>query len=178
MGAGPPGGPWYRGEVARAFTDPGPLEFESDITRNTGVANSSAFISVPFDLKETFGVGNLVPVVAVFDGTVIYRGSLSTRGDRGALLVMRKDVRAELGKEPGDRVHVELRLDTGPREVEVADDLAAALARAGLRDRFDALAYSHRKEFVRWVEEAKRPETRQRRIEGTCAKVAEGKNPN
>ena len=169
---------WYRDGVARAFTDPGPVEFEAEIVRNTAVANSSAFIEFPHDLKETFGVGNLVPVVATFDGSVTYRGSLARMGGPRAVLVLRKDVRAELGKEPGSRVAVSLRLDDSPREMEVADDLAAALDRAGARDRFEALAYSHRREFVRWIEEAKRPDTRQRRIEGTCTMVLAGQNRN
>jgi uncharacterized protein YdeI (YjbR/CyaY-like superfamily) len=99
-------------------------------------------------------------------------------GGPRAVLVLRKDVRAQLGKQPGDRVAVCLRLDDAPREVEVAHDLAAALDRAGARDRFEALAYSHRREFVRWVEEAKRPDTRQRRIEGTCTMVLAGRNRN
>jgi hypothetical protein len=160
--------------VGKQFTDPGPLEFEATIVRNTGVANSSAFIEFPYDLNEYFGVGNLVPVVATIDGTVTYRGSLAKMGGERALLVLRKDVRARLGKEPGDRLAVTVQLDRQPREVTVAADLAEALERAGLRDRFEALAYSHRKEFVRWVEEAKRPDTRQRRIEGTCEKVGSG----
>jgi hypothetical protein len=161
--------------VAREFTDPGPLDFEAEIVRNTAVANSSAFIEFPHDLKETFGVGNLVPVVATFDGRVTYRGSLARMGGPRAVLVLRKDVRSELGKEPGDRVGVSLRLDTVPRQVEVADDLAAALERAGMGDRFDALAVSHRREFVRWVEEAKRPDTRQRRIDGTVTMIEGGR---
>jgi len=164
--------------MARVFTDPGPLEFEAEIVRNTRVANASAFIEFPHDLLETFGVGNLVPVVATFDGRVTYRGSLAKMGGPRAALVLRKDVRSELGKEPGDRVGVSLRLDDSPREVEVPSDLAAALERAGVRDRFGALATSHRREFVRWVEEAKRPETRQRRIDGTCAMVGEGRTRN
>jgi hypothetical protein len=164
--------------MARVFTDPGPLDFEAEIVRNTDVANSSAFIEFPHDLKETFGVGNLVPVVAVFDGRVTYRGSLAKTGGPRPVLLLRKDVRAELGKEPGDRIGVSLRLDDSPREVEVPSDLAAALDRAGVGDRFGALAPSHRREFVRWVEEAKRPETRQRRIDGTCAMVGEGRTRN
>lgn len=55
-------------------------------------------------------------------------------------------------------------LDTAPREVSVPQDFAAALAEAGLTDRFAALAFSHRKEHVRAIEEAKTPETRARCI--------------
>jgi len=66
---------------------------------------------------------------------------------------------------------VDLELDTAPRDVEVPDDLAAALDAACARAAFDRLSYTHRKEHVRAVEDAKRPETRRRRIEATVAKL-------
>ena len=62
-------------------------------------------------------------------------------------------------------------LDSAPREVDVPKDFAAALKKAGPRASFDALWYSHRKEHVRAIEEAKAPETRARRIEKSVAKV-------
>jgi uncharacterized protein YdeI (YjbR/CyaY-like superfamily) len=71
----------------------------------------------------------------------------------------------------GDTIDVTLELDTAPRIVEVPKDLAAALKKAGARKAFDALAYSHRKEHVRAIEEAKAPETRARRIEKAIAMV-------
>jgi hypothetical protein len=121
--------------MARVFTDPGPLEFEAEIVRNAAVANASAFIEFPHDLKETFGVGSLVPVVATYDGRVTYRGSLAKMGGPSPVLVLRKDVRAELGKEPGDRVGVSLGLDDSPREVAVADDLGRPGSRLPAPDR-------------------------------------------
>ena len=54
---------------------------------------------------------------------------------------------------------------TAPRDVKVPEDLAAALKAAGARSAFDALAYTHRKEHVRAIEDAKKPDTRARRIE-------------
>jgi len=63
-----------------------------------------------------------------------------------------------------DKVEVTLELDTAPREVDVPKDLAAALRKAGLTKDFAALAFTHRKEHVRAIEEAKAPETRARRI--------------
>ncbi len=67
---------------------------------------------------------------------------------------------------PCEKVKVDLVLDTAPREVDVPKDLAAALQKVpNARTAFDAMAYSHRKEWVRSVEEAKKPETRQRRID-------------
>ncbi|RYY97484.1 MAG: hypothetical protein EON61_20260, partial [Alphaproteobacteria bacterium] len=71
-----------------------------------------------------------------------------------------------------ENLDITLELDTAPREVEVPKDLAAALKKAGLTKDFAALAYTHRKEHVRAIEEAKAPETRQRRIEKAVAMVA------
>ena len=161
--------------MAKEFTNPGPPSFRAPIVRNGDVSNSSAFIEFPHDLKELFGVGNLVPVAATFDGWVTYQGSLAKMGGPTAVLILRKDVRDQLGKGPGDSVEVVLVLDDRPRTVELADDVATALADSGEADAFEALTYTHRKEFVRWIEEAKRPETRLRRIELTCEMVHAGK---
>ncbi len=85
------------------------------------------------------------------------------------MIGLNKAVRAELGVEAGDTLQVTITLDAGERVVEVPDDLAAALAAAGLADTFAALAPSHRKEYVRWVTEAKKAETRERRVAETIA---------
>ena len=69
-----------------------------------------------------------------------------------------------MGKGDGDGVTVTLERDAGERTVDVPDDLAAALAEAGLREAFDKLSYSHRREHVNAINDAKRPETRTRRI--------------
>lgn len=83
-----------------------------------------------------------------------------------------KAARTQLGVEMDSDVEVDIALDTAERVVELPADLAAALAaEPGLRDAFDALAYSHRKEHVRSVSEAKRDETRQRRIDAVVAAV-------
>jgi Bacteriocin-protection, YdeI or OmpD-Associated/Domain of unknown function (DUF1905) len=81
--------------------------------------------------------------------------------------------REEAGLEPGDEVDVEIALDDAPREVELPADLAAALdADPRVRAAFDALSYTHRKEYARAVAEAKRPETRERRIADTVRRLA------
>jgi uncharacterized protein YdeI (YjbR/CyaY-like superfamily) len=70
---------------------------------------------------------------------------------------------------------VEITLDTAPREVEVPQDLREALATdPAARKVFDGLPFTHRKEYVRWIEEAKKPETRQNRLAKTLAKLREG----
>lgn len=88
------------------------------------------------------------------------------------LIGMSKAARAELGVEIGDTVDADVDLDTAERTVEVPDDLADALDEAGRRPAFDAQSYSHRRENVRSVVEAKRPETRQRRIAAVVDRLA------
>ncbi|MFB7893843.1 YdeI/OmpD-associated family protein [Microbacterium sp. NPDC056044] len=88
------------------------------------------------------------------------------------LVGLSKAVRAELGVEIGDEVDATIDLDTAEREVEVPDDLAAALEAAGARAAFDALTLSRRKELARGVTEAKRPETRERRVAAAVAELS------
>jgi uncharacterized protein YdeI (YjbR/CyaY-like superfamily) len=86
------------------------------------------------------------------------------------------DNRAAAGVAAGEQVEVEIQADTAPREVTVPADLADALAHDSRAQHFfDALSYTHRKEWVRWVEEAKKPETRQARIETAVAASRAGK---
>lgn len=120
-----------------------------------------AVVEVPFDAKDIFGSGR-PKVVATFDG-VSYRGSIASMGGR-YLLGIRKDIREAIAKGPGDTVRVTVAADTAPRTVAVPADVAAALADAGRRGSFDALSYTHRREHIEAIEEAKRPETRARRI--------------
>jgi len=150
--------------MAKVYKNPGPIKFTAAIKRNTDVANSSAWIEFPYDLKETYGVGNLVPFKATFDGRVVYRGSLAKMGGSSAMILLRKDVRAELSKQPGESVEVVVELDDKPREVEVPKELKAALEKVGLWEAFEKMAFTHRKEYAQWVAEAKRPETRDNRV--------------
>lgn len=89
---------------------------------------------------------------------------LGVMGGRN-LIGMSKAARAELGVEIGDEVEATIDLDTDEREVDVPDDLAAALdAEPQVRAAFDALAPSRRKEVARSVVDAKKSETREKRI--------------
>jgi uncharacterized protein YdeI (YjbR/CyaY-like superfamily) len=76
----------------------------------------------------------------------------------------------------GEFFEVKLELDTAPREVEIPQALADALAHdAEARTGFQRLAYTHRKEYARWVNEAKRDETRQRRVSQALELLRQGK---
>jgi uncharacterized protein YdeI (YjbR/CyaY-like superfamily) len=88
------------------------------------------------------------------------------------LIGISKANRAQLGVQIGDEVVATIELDQQEREVEVPEDLAAALDAAGVRAAFDALTFTRRKEFARGVTEAKKAETRERRIAAVVAALA------
>ncbi|MET9329110.1 YdeI/OmpD-associated family protein [Tsukamurella sp. NPDC003166] len=105
-----------------------------------------------------------------------------TIGDRSArlrlagmggrnLIGLSKAARKELGVEIGDVVDALIELDGAERTVDLPDDLAAALAEHGLRAAFDALSYTRRKDAARGVADAKRAETRERRIAAVIASL-------
>src|ERR1700729_1735226 len=88
------------------------------------------------------------------------------------LVGMNKEVRAGAGAEAGDTVEVAIELDTAPREVEIPEALASALANAPeALTAFEALSFTHRKEYARAIEDAKKPETRDRRVAQTTDKL-------
>lgn len=110
-----------------------------------------------------------IPVQATFDG-VPYQGSVVSMG--GAMVLgIQNGILAAIGKTIGDVVTVTIERDVAERTVEVPADLAKALRAAGAREAFDALSYTARKEHVRGIEEAKKPETRATRVERAVAAV-------
>ena len=129
-------------------------------------------VEVPPDVVEALGGTGRIPVTATFDG-VPYRGSIVRMGN-GAVLGVLKAIMAEAGISDGDTVTVVVRNDDAPREVEVPDDLAEALRRnEAARAVFEGLSFSHRREYADSIREAKRPETRARRVEGTIQALLE-----
>jgi Domain of unknown function (DUF1905)/Bacteriocin-protection, YdeI or OmpD-Associated len=125
-------------------------------------------LEVPESVVEALGAGRRPPVTVTLGGHT-YRSTIARRGGR-YLLPLSAENRTAAGVAAGDRVDVEVELDTAPRTVDVPADLAAALdGDAGTRERFDALPYTHRKEHVRVVESAKAEATRQRRVAGVLA---------
>jgi len=142
-----------------------------DATIEAG-ARGGACVFIPFDVKEVFGSGR-PKVRALIDGHE-YRGSLANMG-QGHMLGIRKDVRAAIGRGVGDQVHIELELDTAPREVTVPPELVSSLAAApDAAERFEALSYTHRREFAGWVAEAKKQETRDRRAAKAVEMIRQG----
>ena len=113
------------------------------------------------------------PVVATVNG---YTWRTSVARMKGEFLVgLSREVRQGAGVEAGDEVEVTVALDAAPREVEVPAALAEALAadpEAGAL--FDRMAFTHRKEYARWVAEAKKEETRQRRVQQAVEMIRAG----
>jgi hypothetical protein len=129
-------------------------------------------LQVPDEVVEALGAGKRPPV-SVTVGGYTYRTTVAPMG--GAFWVpLAAEHREAAGVAAGDEVDVVVELDSAPRETALPDDLDAALDEVA-RAHFHSLAPSHRKEWVRWVEEAKKPETRAARIEKTAAGLREGK---
>ena len=84
--------------------NPKTYSFEAVIQKVPDI--DGAYVDIPFDVKAAFGKGR-VPVRATFDGEV-YEGSLVRMGTPGHILGLRKDIRAKIGKQPGDSVAVTL----------------------------------------------------------------------
>ncbi|HVF75272.1 MAG TPA: YdeI/OmpD-associated family protein [Acidimicrobiales bacterium] len=135
---------------------------------------SATGIEVPAAVVEALGQSKRPKVQATVNGYT-YRSSVGSMGGR-FLLGVSAEVRAKAGVAAGHEVDVSLELDTDVREVAVPDDFAAALAAEPTAQAFFAgLSYSQQRWFVEGIESAKKPETRQRRIEQAVARLAEGR---
>ena len=140
--------------------------------RRSGRGGGGHLVDVPPEVVEALGGKGRIPVTATFDG-VPYRGSIVRMGG-GAVLGVQKAIMAEAGVRVGDSLTVVVRNDEAPREVEVPQDLADALARSDpARAAFEGLSFSHRREYVRSITEAKRADTRARRVERTIRALLE-----
>lgn len=132
-----------------------------------------AYILFPYDVEREFGTKGKVPVKARFDG-VPYTGSLIKYGNPRHMLPMLKAIRERTGKAPGDTVEVELCKDDAPRALEVPAQFQAAMRKSGVTSVFERLSYTHRKEYCRWITEAKKEETRQHRLEKAIEMLKKG----
>jgi hypothetical protein len=148
-----------------------------EITFTTTLQRKGPAAAVVLDEEQVAAVGEgakRFPVKATI-GAYSWRTTVARM--RGEFLVgMSREVRAGAGAEAGDVVEVTIALDEEPRTVELPEALEKALdADPAARAAFDALAYTYRKEYARLVAEAKRDETRERRIAQTLEKVKTGR---
>ena len=135
---------------------------------------TAAGFVVPDEVMTALGAGKKPAVTVTINGHS-YRSTVATIDGRPMVGVSAEN-RAAAGVAGGDEIDVDLQLDTAPRTVELPPDFAAALAaEPRARAFFDGLNYSERRWFVLGVEDAKTPDTRQRRIEKFVARLLEGR---
>jgi len=137
------------------------------------VGTGGAFVLFPYDVEKEFGAKGRVPVKATFNG-VAYSGSLVKYGAPQHMLPMLKAIREQIGKGPGDTIEVVVWKDEEERVVPIPAPFKALLKKVGLLAGFEKLSYTHRKEYVRWIEDAKKEETRQNRMARAVAMLKKG----
>jgi Bacteriocin-protection, YdeI or OmpD-Associated/Domain of unknown function (DUF1905) len=147
------------------------MRFRATIELNGRTATG---IHVPDEVVEALGAGKR-PAVQVTIGAHTYASTIASRGGR-FLLPVSGENRELAGVAAGDVVDVDLVVDALPRELEIPGDFAQALAAdAQAKTFFDGLSFSQRRWFVDGIEQAVKPETRQRRIDAAVSRLREGR---
>jgi hypothetical protein len=145
-------------------------KFKAKIEAGDG---GGAYVLFPYDTEKEFGSKGKVPVKATFNG-VPYSGSLIKYGDPLHILGMLKAIRTETGKGPGDTIEVVVWKDEEIRTVDVPAQFKNLMKKEGLIPVFEKLSYTHRKEYCRWITEAKKEETRLKRLEKAIEMLKKG----
>jgi hypothetical protein len=138
--------------------------FTADLTP-TERGGGGHLVVVPEDVVESLGGKGRIPVNATFNG-IPYRGSIVSVGGGAHVLGVLTAIVEELGIDFGQPIDVTVELDTQERTVDMSEALGAAMRKEpALKDAWDGLSFTRRKELSRSIEEAKKPGTRDRRLE-------------
>lgn len=150
----------------------GPFHFK---TKLAGVENmESAAMRPPFDVPSVFGTKARVPVRGTINGAA-FRSSLCNMGD-GYFMVVNKELRAAAQCKAGDTVDIVLERDREERVIETPDEIKKAVSsNKTAQATWESLSFTHKKEWVRAVADAKKEETRRARIEKLVAAMKAGK---
>jgi len=156
------------------MTAPHKIKYSAVILQHESM--DAGFVEFPFDVQEVFGKKGRLKVTAVFDGKVLYRGSLVNMGSKCYVLGMTKDIRKQLNKTFRDHVQVEIEEDLEEREVAVPADVALLLNNnPKAKKYYEGLSFTDRKEYMRWIETAKKQETREKRLIIFIERTSQGK---
>jgi hypothetical protein len=151
-------------------------KFEATLKRPEGVGTWT-YLDIPFSIVDAFGAKGQVKIKGTINGHP-FSSSAMPHGNGEHYLVVKKEIRDAIGATQGDVVRVALEADTKPRAVSLPEDFKKILFKdRNARAAFEALAYSHQKEFVNWIESARRAETRERRIAKSLGMLLEGSTP-
>lgn len=144
------------------------VKFEGVLTA-TPRGGGGTLVPIPKEVAAELGLKGMPKIQAVIAGTP-YRGSLMPMGDGTYCLGVLKSIQAAAGVGVGDRITVLIELDTEPRTVEAPPDLAAVLARdKKAAAAWEKLSFTNKNEMARSLTEAKKPETRERRLAAAIA---------
>ena len=146
-------------------------EFSSKLNGDESRENATASFALPFDTRQVWGKSK-VPVKVTINGYT-WRSTVGNR-DGIQYLVVNAAARRHAGVKAGDTVTIVLAPDAEKRDIEIPIQLRRALG-AKLTEKLNRLSFSHKKEFVVWYSEAKKEDTRARRVENMKATLSEGK---
>lgn len=146
-------------------------------TLNKSEASEATSINIPFDVEKTYGVRGRVPVRGTINGYP-FRSSIFRMGGDCHFMVVNKGIREGAKLKAGDTVSVVMERDEEERVITPPKDFASALkANKDAKAAWEKLSYTHQKEYAQAIEDAKKPETRARRIEKAIAELSSGKKP-
>ena len=140
---------------------PNKIELETNLLSSDEYPGSAYFV-FDFDFATVFGTQGKVPVWLSVDGHR-FRSTIAVYGGVH-MMVFNATMRRETGYKAGDRILITLERDTEIRKVELPADVKNALAASGVLSIYEKYSYSHQKEVMDWINDAKKTETRQRRI--------------
>lgn len=147
-------------------------KFDVELLRPQGTGTWTYFVA-PFSVAEVFGSRARVEVRGTVNGGP-FRSSLFPSGDGTHYLVVNKQLRNQACVGPGDRVHIIMDVDKEDRVVIVPEDILKALDKnKSVKAAFEKLSYTHKKEYVEWVESAKHEATRKRRVEKAIVMISQ-----
>ena len=146
-------------------------DFRTKLNGDKLRADSSAYFTLPFDSREVWGKAKVPVKVTINDYT--WRSTVGNRGGK-QYIVVNAEARKNAGVKAGDSVTITLELDSEKREIEIPLPLQKALG-AKLVQKLNALSFTHKKEFIVWLSDAKKEETRARRVEKMKQMLATGK---
>ena len=139
-----------------------PITFSAEIQQHQDI--NAAFVNFPFDSVELFGKKGQVKVNVLLDDKVVYRSSLANMGGGCHRLGLTQAIRKDLGKTFGDIVEVKLWEVKEVRIVIVPDDVQELLNQnEKAKEFYDKMSYTYKKEYIHWIDDAKKEEIRERR---------------
>lgn len=138
-------------------------EFDAVLQKHDTI--DATYIEFPYDVEKEFGVKGQVKVQAAFDGYE-YQGSLAKMGHHCHFLIVTQKIRTAIGKKSGDTIHVMISKDTSERTIAIPEDFLHRLeATPETFQFFNSLSFTNRKEYVVWITNAKKDETRMNRLD-------------